>query len=106
MSSLKLPTPLQMSLLFRPADASHTLPFLVVLLCVILQGWIYKEDNVMRDLKNSLQELAKRLQDPQTKHKAAKQQKRELWASPNERAELQLDTWHLRIQLRTLVLEH
>lgn len=72
----------------------HTLPFSVVLLCVILQGWIYKEGNKMRDLNNSFQQLTRRLQDPQTKQEAVKQKKQELQASLNERTELQQDTRH------------
>lgn len=52
------------------------------LLCVTLWGWIYKEDKVRSDLKNSLRELRKRLQDPQGKWEEVNQQKQELRGVP------------------------
>ncbi|NXE15206.1 DRC10 protein, partial [Lophotis ruficrista] len=69
---------------------------------------IHKKDNVIKDLKTSMQELIKdcKASIQQTKTEGEKQQKEELRASQARCAMLQEDVQELGAQLNSLVLEH
>ncbi|NXV96796.1 DRC10 protein, partial [Calonectris borealis] len=69
---------------------------------------IHKKDNVIKDLKNSMQDLTKDFKAgiQQIKKEGEKQQKEELQASQARSARLQQDIQQLGAQLNALVLEH
>ncbi|XP_029881432.1 dynein regulatory complex protein 10 [Aquila chrysaetos chrysaetos] len=69
---------------------------------------IHKKDNVIKDLKTSMQDLAKvcKAGIQQIKQEGEKQQKEELQASQARCARLQQDVQQLGAQLNALVLEH
>ncbi|NWQ86838.1 DRC10 protein, partial [Burhinus bistriatus] len=69
---------------------------------------IRKKDNVIKDLKNSMQDLTKACKAgiQQIKQEGEKQQKDELQASQARCARLQQDIQQLEAQLNALVLEH
>ncbi|XP_052652737.1 dynein regulatory complex protein 10 [Harpia harpyja] len=69
---------------------------------------IHKKDNVIKDLKTSMQDLAKvcKAGIQQMKQEGEKQQKEELQASQARCARLQQDVQLLGAQLNALVLEH
>uniref|UniRef100_A0A8C0ICL7 Dynein regulatory complex protein 10 n=1 Tax=Bubo bubo TaxID=30461 RepID=A0A8C0ICL7_BUBBB len=69
---------------------------------------IQKKDDVIKDLKTSLQDLAKdcKASIQQVKQEGEKQQKEELQASQAKCAGLQQDIQQLGAQLSALVLEH
>ncbi|XP_069651535.1 dynein regulatory complex protein 10 [Haliaeetus albicilla] len=69
---------------------------------------IHKKDNVIKDLKTSMQDLAKvcKAGIQQIKQEGEKQQKEELQASQARCARLQQDIQQLGAQLNALVLEH
>ncbi|NXL07639.1 DRC10 protein, partial [Mesembrinibis cayennensis] len=69
---------------------------------------IHKKDNVIKDLKNSMQDLTKDCEAGirQIKQEGEKQQKEELQASQARCARLQQDIQQLGAQLSALVLEH
>ncbi|XP_009460968.1 PREDICTED: IQ domain-containing protein D [Nipponia nippon] len=69
---------------------------------------IHKKDNVIKDLKNSMQDLTKDCEASiqQIKQEGEKQQKEELQASQARCARLQQDIQQLGAQLNALVLEH
>ncbi|NXU23131.1 DRC10 protein, partial [Thalassarche chlororhynchos] len=69
---------------------------------------IHKKDNVIKDLKNSMQDLTKDCKSgiQQIKQEGEKQQKEELQASQARCARLQQDIQQLGAQLNALVLEH
>ncbi|XP_010295319.1 PREDICTED: IQ domain-containing protein D [Phaethon lepturus] len=69
---------------------------------------IHKKDNVIKDLKTSMQDLAKdsKASIQQIKQEGEKQQKEELQASQARCARLQQEIQQLRAQLNALVLEH
>ncbi|NWS57948.1 DRC10 protein, partial [Chunga burmeisteri] len=69
---------------------------------------IHKKDNVIKDLKTSMQDLAKDCKAgiQQIKQEGEKQQKEELQASQARCARLQQDIQQLGAQLNALVLEH
>ncbi|KAM9625713.1 dynein regulatory complex protein 10 isoform 1-T5 [Morphnus guianensis] len=72
------------------------------------QEEIHKKDNVIKDLKTSMQDLAKvcKAGIQQIKQEGEKQQKEELQASQARCARLQQDVQQLGAQLNALVLEH
>uniref|UniRef100_A0A8B9MQJ0 Dynein regulatory complex protein 10 n=1 Tax=Accipiter nisus TaxID=211598 RepID=A0A8B9MQJ0_9AVES len=69
---------------------------------------IHKKDNAIKDLKTSMQDLAKvcKAGIQQIKQEGEKQQKEELQASQARCARLQQDVQQLEAQLNALVLEH
>ncbi|XP_009813614.2 dynein regulatory complex protein 10 [Gavia stellata] len=69
---------------------------------------IHKKDNVIKDLKNSMQDLTEDCKAgiQQIKQEGEKQQKEELQASQARCARLQQDIQQLGAQLNALVLEH
>ncbi|NXS45337.1 DRC10 protein, partial [Balaeniceps rex] len=69
---------------------------------------IHKKDNVIKDLKNSMQDLTKDCKAgfQQIKQEGEKQRKEELQASQARCAGLQQDIQQLGAQLNALVLEH
>ncbi|NXJ50277.1 DRC10 protein, partial [Spizaetus tyrannus] len=69
---------------------------------------IHKKDNVIKDLKTSMQDLAKvcKAGIQQIKQEGEKQQREELQASQARCARLQQDVQQLGAQLNALVLEH
>ncbi|XP_074895767.1 dynein regulatory complex protein 10 [Buteo buteo] len=69
---------------------------------------IHKKDNVIKDLKTSMQDLAKvsKAGIQQIKQEGEKQQKEELQASQARCAKLQQDVQQLGAQLNALVVEH
>ncbi|NXR01063.1 DRC10 protein, partial [Sagittarius serpentarius] len=69
---------------------------------------IHKKDNVIQDLKTSMQDLAKggKASIQQIRQEGEKQQKEELQASQARCARLQQDIQQLEAQLNALVLEH
>ncbi|XP_025895962.1 dynein regulatory complex protein 10 isoform X2 [Nothoprocta perdicaria] len=69
---------------------------------------IHRKDNVIKDLKTSLQDVADnyKISVQQIMQEAENQQKEELRAWQARRARLQEDMEQLRAQLRALVLEH
>ncbi|NXE80439.1 DRC10 protein, partial [Cochlearius cochlearius] len=69
---------------------------------------VHKKDNVIKDLKTSMQDVTKDCKAgiQQIKQEGKKQQKEELHASQVRCARLQQDVQQLRAQLDALVLEH
>ncbi|NXN27614.1 DRC10 protein, partial [Nycticryphes semicollaris] len=69
---------------------------------------IHKKDNVIKDLKSSMQDLTTDCKATirNVKEEGIKQQKEELEASQERCARLQQDVQQLEAQLNTLVLEH
>ncbi|XP_064322517.1 dynein regulatory complex protein 10 [Phalacrocorax carbo] len=69
---------------------------------------IHKKDNVIKDLKNTMQDLTKDFKAgiQQIKQEGEKQQKEKLQASQARCARLQQDVQQLGVQLSALVLEH
>ncbi|NXS95877.1 DRC10 protein, partial [Jacana jacana] len=69
---------------------------------------IYKKDNVIRDLKSSMQDLTTdcKASIQNIKEEGAKKQEEELEASQERCARLQQDVQQLEAQLNALVLEH